>query len=137
MRTGGIKIFLAGGLIAALAFVPSAQAVVSNGKTIPLVIDCSATAGAPGTTPATACTGDITLTATAKVKKKKRKTFTLASSTFSVPVGQTSNVSVPVSGIGRKALKKARKIKAMLTVTTTSTVVAPQTLTVKPKRKRK
>jgi hypothetical protein len=141
-HAGRIKFAVLGLALAGLLLLaPTAGAVTSNGKTVPLSVSCGASpyGGPYGNAH---CSGSISLTGNKAKKKKKRhavsaKVVNFGSANFDVPAGTSQQVNVKLTGAGRKALKSAGKIKVNVVVTTGSTVSSPQKLTVKLKKKKK
>ena len=149
MRTAGrrrtIKLAMLLAAITALAIVPTADALTSDGKTVKLSINCSGTPGGPGGqgiygapsgtvgASASGCSGKVTLTA--KVKRKKRTT--VGSAGFSLTSGQKTTVSVKLSRKARKRLRLRRKLKVTVQVATASAVSSPATLTIRLKKRKK
>jgi hypothetical protein len=155
--TRTLKITLFTTALAALAFVPAAQAVKSNGKNVKVKIACAGAAGSttPGTGgsdgiygspygtpygnpygtgpyggangPGTGCAGSIKLKVGKKVVAKGR--FTLAR-------GQRKGVKAKFSRKGRRLLFSKGKLKTKLVITSSAAVSAPRKLGVRLKKKK-
>ena len=130
---------LAIALTAALASAVAAPgAVISNGKTVAIQVNCTGTPattqppdsiyGSPMVIPGSGCSGSLTVTA----KTRKKKKITVGSASFNLGGGQNAAIKVKMSRKARKALFFFGKLKAKVAVSSPSVVTVQKKLTIKP-----